>query len=106
MLIVQIHNTISGKSEPFVLQHGKEIRMYVCGITPYDKSHLGHARTIIAFDIIRRYFLFRGFEVTYVQNVTDIDDKIIRRAHERKMPPLQLSKNTRRSPRASLRCLA
>ncbi len=89
---VQIHNTISGKSEPLVPQQGKEIRMYVCGITPYDKSHLGHARTIIAFDIIRRYLIFRGFSVTYVQNVTDIDDKIIRRAHERKMPPLELSR--------------
>ena len=65
--------------------------MYVCGITPYDKSHLGHARTFVSFDIIRRYLLFRGFSVTYVQNVTDMDDKIINRAKERKVAPLELS---------------
>ncbi len=92
MLNVRIYNTMSGKAEEFSPQEGKKIRMYVCGITPYDKSHLGHARTIVSFDIIRRYFLFQGYTVTYVQNVTDIDDKIIKRAHERKMQPLELSK--------------
>jgi cysteinyl-tRNA synthetase len=65
--------------------------MYVCGITPYDASHLGHARTFVSFDIIRRYLLFRGFEVKFVQNVTDIDDKIIRRARERKLQPTKLA---------------
>lgn len=89
---MEIYNTLSGNSEEFKPQEEKRIRMYVCGITPYDKSHLGHARTIVAFDIIRRYLLFRGYAVTYVQNVTDIDDKIIKRAHERKMTPLALSK--------------
>jgi cysteinyl-tRNA synthetase len=89
---MEIYNTLSGKVEAFRPQEAKKIRMYVCGITPYDKSHLGHARTIVAFDIIRRYFLFKGYSVTYVQNVTDIDDKIIKRAHERKMSPLALSK--------------
>jgi len=89
---MEIYNTLSGKIEPFSPQDGNRVRMYVCGITPYDKSHLGHARTIVAFDIIRRYFLFRGFEVKFVQNITDIDDKIIRRARERGMPPLELSK--------------
>jgi len=88
---MRIYNTLSGKKEEFLPQENRHVRMYVCGITPYDKSHLGHARTIVSFDIIRRYFLFRGFKVTYVQNVTDIDDKIIKRAKERKMPPLQLS---------------
>ncbi|MCX6773001.1 MAG: cysteine--tRNA ligase [Candidatus Micrarchaeota archaeon] len=89
---MQIYNTLSGKKEAFSPQEKKKINMYVCGITPYDKSHLGHARTLTSFDIIRRYFSFRGFAVTYVQNVTDIDDKIIKRAHERKMKPLELSK--------------
>ena len=65
--------------------------MYVCGITPYDKSHLGHARTFISFDMIRRHLLFRGFSVTFVQNVTDIEDKIINRAKERKVAPLELA---------------
>jgi cysteinyl-tRNA synthetase len=65
--------------------------MYVCGITPYDASHLGHARTFVSFDNIRRYLLFRGFDVKFVQNVTDIDDKIINRAHERKAQPTKLA---------------
>ena len=89
---MRIYNTLTGKAEEFAPQEKKKIRMYVCGITPYDKSHLGHARTLVSFDIIRRYFLFRGFSVNYVQNVTDIDDKIINRAKERKVPPLALSK--------------
>lgn len=88
---MQIYNTVSGEKDAFSPQDAKRIRMYVCGITPYDKSHLGHARTFCSFDTIRRYFEFRGFQVTYVQNVTDIDDKIIKRAHERKMLPLELS---------------
>ena len=65
--------------------------MYVCGITPYDRSHLGHARTLVSFDVIRRYLIFHGFDVKFVQNVTDIDDKIIKRAKERGVPPLELS---------------
>ena len=57
--------------------------MYVCGITVYDRCHLGHARFMVAFDVIVRYFRSQGFEVTYVRNITDIDDKIINRANER-----------------------
>lgn len=91
-MALKIQNTLSGKKEEFAPQEKLKVRMYVCGITPYDHSHLGHARTLVAFDIIRRYMLFRGFEVSYIQNVTDIDDKIIKRAHERKMAPLELSK--------------
>ncbi len=88
---VEIYDTLTGKPQPLSPKEGKKVGMYVCGITPYDKSHLGHARTLVAFDIIRRYLLFRGYAVRYVQNVTDIDDKIINRAHERKMAPLELS---------------
>ncbi|MCX8198310.1 MAG: cysteine--tRNA ligase [Candidatus Micrarchaeota archaeon] len=91
-MALRIRNTLSGKLEEFAPQQGSAVRMYVCGITPYDKSHLGHARTLVSFDIIRRYLKFRGYQVTYVQNVTDIDDKIINRAKELKMPPLELSK--------------
>jgi len=65
--------------------------MYVCGITPYDASHLGHARTFVSFDNIRRYLIFRGFGVKFVQNMTDIDDKIINRARERKVQPTKLA---------------
>ncbi|VVC00746.1 Cysteine--tRNA ligase [uncultured archaeon] len=89
---MEIYNTVSGKKEEFSPAEKRKVRMYVCGITPYDKSHLGHARTFVSFDIIHRYFLFRGYKVTFVQNITDIDDKIIKRAHERKMKPLELSK--------------
>ncbi|MCX6770391.1 MAG: cysteine--tRNA ligase [Candidatus Micrarchaeota archaeon] len=88
---MKIHNTLSGRKEEFAPLEGKTVRMYVCGITPYDKSHLGHARTLISFDIIRRYLAYRGYDVKFVQNVTDIDDKIIKRARERKMLPLALS---------------
>ncbi|MEM4633870.1 MAG: cysteine--tRNA ligase [Candidatus Anstonellaceae archaeon] len=91
-MVLKIKNTLSGKLEEFSAQDGKVVRMYVCGITPYDKSHLGHARTLVSFDIIRRYLRFRGFNVIYVQNVTDIDDKIINRAKELGMAPLELSR--------------
>lgn len=89
---MEIYNTLLGRKEKFSPLHGKEVRMYVCGITPYDKSHLGHARTLVSFDVIRAYLSHIGYAVKYVQNVTDIDDKIIKRARERKMPPLELSK--------------
>ncbi len=89
---MRIYNTLPGKKEKFVPQEAGIVKMYVCGITPYDKSHLGHARTFVSFDFIRRYLLFKGFKVTFVQNITDIDDKIIKRAKQRKVLPLELSK--------------
>ena len=98
MLDLLIQNTLSGKKEEFTPLSGKKVNMYVCGVTPYDKSHLGHARTFISFDVMRRYLLFKGYDVKFVQNVTDIDDKIINRAKERKMLPTELSeKYTRQS---------
>ncbi|MFA6907538.1 MAG: cysteine--tRNA ligase [Candidatus Micrarchaeia archaeon] len=86
-----IQNTLSGKKEEFTPLHGKKVGMYVCGVTPYDSSHLGHARTFVSFDAIRRYLIFKGYDVKFVQNVTDIDDKIINRAKERKMEPTKLA---------------
>ena len=88
---MKIQNTLSGKKEEFTPLHGRKVNMYVCGVTPYDSSHLGHARTFVSFDAIRRYLIFRGYDVTFVQNVTDIDDKIINRAKERKVLPTELS---------------
>jgi len=70
-----------------------EVRVYICGLTVYDFMHIGHARTYIAFDAILRYIKYRGYSVRYVQNVTDIDDKIIKRANERKVDPLELSRD-------------
>jgi cysteinyl-tRNA synthetase len=77
---IRVYNTMSGEKEEFVpLVHGK-VNMYVCGITAYDVCHLGHARSAVVFDIIKRYLRYRGYEVTHARNITDIDDKIIARA--------------------------
>ncbi len=76
---MKVYNTLSGQKEEFLPQ-GSEVKMYVCGVTPYSDSHIGHAMSYVIFDVIRRYLQFRGYKVKYVQNVTDIDDKIIERA--------------------------
>ncbi len=77
-----IHNSLSGKREEFVPVTPGTVTMYVCGITAYDYSHIGHARAYVAFDVIYRYLKYKGYAVTYVRNFTDIDDKIIKRANE------------------------
>ena len=76
---MKVFNTLSGKKEEFI-PLGNEVKMYVCGVTPYDDSHIGHAMSYVIFDIIRRYLQFKGYRVRYVQNITDIDDKLIDRA--------------------------
>ena len=78
---MKVYNTLSGQKEEFLPQ-GDEVKMYVCGVTPYSDAHLGHAMSYIIFDAIRRYLQFRGYKVKYVQNITDIDDKIIDRANQ------------------------
>ncbi|MFO1294612.1 MAG: cysteine--tRNA ligase [Rubrivivax sp.] len=80
---LRIHNTLSRRLEEFVPLEPGRVRMYVCGITVYDLCHLGHARMMLAFDVIYRWLLAGGWRVTYVRNITDIDDKIIKRALER-----------------------
>ena len=87
---MKVYNTLSGQKEEFLPQ-GNEIKMYVCGDTPYDESHIGHAMSYIIFDVIRRYLQFRGYKVKYVQNVTDIDDKIIDRANKLGVPTKELA---------------
>ena len=84
-MTLRIHNTLTRALETFVPLEPNRVRMYVCGITVYDLCHVGHARMMIAFDLIYRWLRALGFDVTYVRNITDIDDKIIRRALERKM---------------------
>ena len=79
--MLKIYNTMSGTKEVFEPLQPGNVGMYVCGVTTYDECHLGHARSAIVFDVIRRYFQFRGFTVTYVRNFTDVDDKIIARAN-------------------------
>lgn len=88
---MKIYNTLGGKLEAFKPSRAGKANMYVCGLTPYDSMHIGHARTFVVFDIVRRWLAQSGYKVYFVQNVTDIDDKIIRRAKEKGEDPLALS---------------
>ena len=81
-MALRIYNTLTGKKEEFIPLQKKKVGMYVCGVTVYDLCHIGHARSAIVFDAICRYLRYRGYEVTFIRNFTDIDDKIIRRANE------------------------
>jgi cysteinyl-tRNA synthetase len=81
-MALRIFNTLTRRKEDFIPLIPGEARMYVCGVTVYDLSHIGHARSALSFDIIRRYLAFKGFKVTFVKNFTDVDDRIIRRANE------------------------
>ena len=83
---LRIFNTLSRAIEPFAPLEPGHVRMYVCGMTVYDYCHLGHARSMVAFDVVQRWLKASGLRVTYVRNVTDIDDKIIRRAQENQEP--------------------
>jgi cysteinyl-tRNA synthetase len=80
--MLKLYNTLSRKKEDFVPLVPGKVRMYVCGMTVYDYCHLGHARVLVVFDMVQRWFKASGFDVTYVRNVTDIEDKIIKRAQE------------------------
>jgi cysteinyl-tRNA synthetase len=91
---MKISNTLSGQKEEFV-PLGDEVRMYVCGITPQSEAHIGHAMSYINFDMIRRYLEYRGYKVRHIQNITDIEDKIINKAAVLGIPPQELAeKNT------------
>jgi len=85
-MALTIYNTLTRSKESFTPIEPGKVRMYVCGMTVYDYCHLGHARVLVAFDVITRYLRARGYEVTYVRNITDIDDKILRRAAENGEP--------------------
>jgi cysteinyl-tRNA synthetase len=78
--MLKIHNSLTGRKEEFKPLKDNEVRMYVCGMTNYDYIHVGHARMLVAFDLVQRYLRSLGYKVTYVRNITDIDDKIIERA--------------------------
>ncbi len=82
-MTLRVYNTMHGRKEEFVPLHPGKVGMYVCGVTVYDYCHIGHARANIVFDVIYRYLKFAGFDVNYVRNYTDVDDKIINRANER-----------------------
>ncbi|PPI83110.1 cysteine--tRNA ligase [Marinobacter maroccanus] len=89
--MIRIYNTLTQQKEEFRPIEPGKVRMYVCGMTVYDYCHLGHARVLVAFDVITRYLRHRGYEVNYVRNITDIDDKILRRADENGEPYSELT---------------
>src|SRR2546425_8308057 len=80
--MLKIYNSLGRTKQEFVPLRPGEVRMYVCGMTVYDYLHLGHARMLVVFDVVQRWLRASGYRVTYVRNITDIDDKIIRRALE------------------------
>lgn len=80
--MLKLFNTLTRKREPFEPIEPKKVRMYVCGVTVYDYCHIGHARSALVFDVLRRYLEYSGYAVTFVKNFTDVDDKIIKRANE------------------------
>src|SRR5215210_2544137 len=84
--MLKIYNTLAREKQQFFPIEAGKVRMYVCGITVYDYCHIGHARVLVVFDAVRRWLRASGFTVTYVRNITDIDDKIIKRAHENGEP--------------------
>ncbi|MEX1063833.1 MAG: cysteine--tRNA ligase [Candidatus Paceibacterota bacterium] len=93
---MKVYNTLTRQKEEFKPE-GSKIRMFVCGPTVYDFAHIGHARTYVAFDVIVKYLRHKGYQVKYLQNITDIDDKIIERAKERGVEPSDLAKKFEKS---------
>ena len=79
---IMVHNTLNNRKEEFKTLEPGKVKIYVCGPTTYNYIHLGNARPIVVFDTIRRYLTYAGYDVTYIQNFTDVDDKIIKRANE------------------------
>ncbi|MEE9614624.1 MAG: cysteine--tRNA ligase [Thermodesulfobacteriota bacterium] len=90
-MAIKLYNTLTGKKEVFEPLNEGEVRMYVCGPTVYDLSHIGHARSAVAFDAIYRYLQYRGYKVTYTRNYTDVDDKIIKRAADEGVESMEIA---------------
>ena len=88
---MKLYNTLSRKKEEFVPVEEGKVRMYVCGPTVYNYIHIGNARPMIVFDTVRRYFEYKGYDVNYVSNFTDVDDKIIKKANEEGVPASVIS---------------
>ena len=88
---MKIFNSLTGKKEIFEPINPNQVRMYVCGMTVYDDTHIGHARTFVAFDLIVRYLRSRNYEVKYIRNITDVDDKIIAKAKSENTSPSAIS---------------
>ena len=90
-MTLKVYNSLTREQEEFVPLEKNKVKMFVCGQTVYDDAHLGHAKTYVQFDIVVRWLRYLGYDVFYVQNITDVDDKIINRANERKMEPKELA---------------
>lgn len=88
---MHIHNSLSRKKEKFEPVEGARVTLYVCGLTPYDHAHVGHARTYVAFDMVKRYLLHKGCDVFHIQNITDVEDKIFDRSRETGISPHDLA---------------
>ena len=89
--MLKIYNSLTKEKDVFVPRQPGKVGMYVCGMTVYDYCHVGHARVMVVFDVVARYLRASGYEVTYVRNITDIDDKIIKRAQENDEPMAALT---------------
>ncbi len=94
---LRLHNTLSGRLEEFTPLVPGKVGMYVCGVTVYDRSHIGHARALVTFDVVYRYLRFLGYDVTFVRNFTDVDDKIIARAQQAGIAAIDLAEANIRS---------
>ena len=88
---MKLYNTLTGDVSEFVPADGNTVKMYVCGVTPYSSTHVGHALSYVAFDVLRRFLEYLGYDVRHVQNFTDVDDKIIQRSQERGIDSLNLA---------------
>jgi cysteinyl-tRNA synthetase len=96
-MTLRVYNTLTHRKDPFEPLDPAHVRMYVCGVTVYDECHVGHARSAMAFDVIYRYLLHRGYQVTYVRNFTDVDDKILDRAKREGIPWDQIARTYTRT---------
>ncbi len=103
--MLKLYNTSSQKKEDFQPREAGKVKMYVCGMTVYDFCHLGHMRMLMAFDVIHRHLRFLNYDVTYVRNITDVDDKIIKRAQEKNEEPRQLAERFIKEMHADIQAL-
>lgn len=103
--MIRVYNSLTRKKDEFSPLNPPEVKMYACGITPYDDAHIGHAMQAVIFDTIRRYLEYSGYKVTYVRNFTDVDDKIINRANKEGLPPELIAKKYMDSSREELKRL-
>ncbi len=103
--MIKIFNTLTEKKEEFKPLEDKTVRMYVCGPTVYDHAHIGHARSAVVFDVIRRWLEYKGYKVIYVRNYTDVDDKIIKRSKEEGIPWYEVAEKYIKSYEEDMRTL-